>query len=141
LATAAHEAAQATRLPQQGVICMIVRNAFILAALGLCSVSTAAPVAAQETSFSDGRCLAVMVFTYGQVTDPEQRSLLSVMQSFYAGKMRAKNTSLDLKAALLEEVGKLESTDLKAAATYCLGSPAQDDIAMLMTLNDKMAKK
>jgi hypothetical protein len=120
---------------------MIVRNAFILAALGLCSVSTAAPVAAQETSFSDGRCLAVMVFTYGQVTDPEQRSLLSVMQSFYAGKMRAKNTSLDLKAALLEEVGKLESTDLKAAATYCLGSPAQDDISMLMTLNDKMAKK
>jgi hypothetical protein len=120
---------------------MMVRNAFVFAALGVCSVSTALPAAAQEGSFSDGRCLAVMVFTYGQVTDPEQRSLLSVMQSYYSGKLRAKNPSLDLKATLSEEVSKLETTDLKAAATSCLGSPAQDDIAMLMTLNEKLAKK
>ncbi len=119
---------------------MFHRNAYLLAAVGLVS-AVAAPATAQETSFSDGRCLAVMVFSYGQVTDPEQRSLLSVMQSFYVGKMRAKNPSLDLKAALSEEVGKLETTDLKAAATYCLGSPAQEDIALLMNLNEKMAKK
>ena len=111
--------------------------AFALAALSL----TGSPLAYAQTAASDEVCMGSVLFGSDKAVDADSRKIIGMLETYYLGKLRAKEPALTLSDAISKGITAFtNAADKEAAMRSCLANLDQD-IAQLDTLNAKMSEK
>jgi|JI6StandDraft_1071083.scaffolds.fasta_scaffold114045_2 hypothetical protein len=116
-----------------------------LSALALGAALMSTPVAAQEGGASPELCTVVLANAYSMMTAENEKRLVSMFQSYYAGKAVAGSTATNAMMTVLgkgaEQVGSMTNEKLGETTKNCMAGQAKEDVQVLFMLDESMKEK
>ena len=120
-----------------------MKTGFVALALSAAFITT--PVAAQEAGATPELCTVVLANTYSMMTGENEKRLVSMFQTYYAGRAVGPNPSSTAMMAVLangaKAVGDMTNEQLGAMTGKCMAGQAKEDVQIIFALDESMKEK
>jgi hypothetical protein len=116
---------------------------FAALALGAALITT--PATAQEAGATPELCTVVLANTYSMMTGENEKRLVSMFQTYYAGRAVGSSPSSTAMMTVLgngaKAVGDMTNEQLGAMTGKCMAGQAKEDVQLIFSLDESMIEK